>query len=985
MKRLRECVDVIQHSISPILCSFGIEVTTILAAALFATRAFRAESTLHFSSFLVSGLSLFRVSTLSRGWSNTFFYAFHGCEFDFMMNGTLSYALEACPSHSSSTSGWQKVQAILFFAVFVVNSTYLGGSLFIGSILSSFLRALRKRSLSQKLMLPQQLKLELWTREHIYYSPKSIITMNTFILVGACTAGLRLTFRSKILALLHKSLSVAFCIELMIRMMKDMRRYFRSWWNLFDLVVLTIEVSSIFSTYRYLYVASVLRLAHFFELGHSSNRNTMKLVNLTLYQNIQSVLFLCSAIGLILYIFGSFGMILFAENDPYFATVHSAARTLLRCGSAENWEGIMFTNIFGCNRYPADNGSQESCERSSPIGWTAAVFFVVCVCSSLLLISVFIGIMYVSLEDATAKMDHENISLMLHQSAFLLTFATKESSRIEMSDTEAIGKKVDSPIGTMLSENDCTVLKILVEEFYRKKITLESKVSSALTSNANESISLNCYDNISRASDIMLEVREAVQAGTMRIHDIAEHVEEVLSCRAFSDKEAFKVWRQICFEFAKIQKLKDNGSIPEANVDIILQKQSSGPCKVKNHHLRSMLSALLLEEKRLANLTKQLESLHLTLVDVAADRIRLHRDVETLRWDEISHTKKALEAKVKEREAEIVALKKRCSLIEGEQQQNSDRHLNCQKLGRLRVIINIQLKRIQSFYEFRVAVAFAQLKIFAVQQSHKILISQRARCLFLTLRWHVDKILSRALHRWWALYAIDKRSDRSSLADRATITVTEADIIATEKKTRAEAWSKAAEAIRVANEAAKASDSRASKAEAQLLAMKEKLREKQKALEEMSIAVKKQQVNMEALDQDFTNEVVTPQEADGGHGIACSNLSMEEDLKNLMEAKRPKAYHRMVKLEEPQESITEQRMPETATLPKVLQVATEPRDRQRKKTKKRNHRTIPPPPRLSAFRERLRLRNKGKARAGFHAARGLLRAQSGLFDKPGSI
>ena len=85
------------------------------------------------------------------------------CEFDFMMNGTLSYALEACPSHSSSTSGWQKVQAILFFAVFVVNSTFLGGSLFIGSILSSFLRALRKRSLSQKLMLPQQLKLELWT------------------------------------------------------------------------------------------------------------------------------------------------------------------------------------------------------------------------------------------------------------------------------------------------------------------------------------------------------------------------------------------------------------------------------------------------------------------------------------------------------------------------------------------------------------------------------------------------------------------------------------------------------------------------------------------------------------------------------------------------------------------------------------------------------------------------------------------------------
>ena len=104
---------------------------------------------------------------------------------------------------------------------------------------------------------------------------------------------------------------------------------------------------------------------------------------------------------LVFYMFAILAMILFKENDPWhFATLHLAILSLFRASTFEDWTDIMYINMYGCVNYgydydPAAPFNVMGCdpEKSRGVGVVAAAyFFVFIILGSLVLLTLFIGV-----------------------------------------------------------------------------------------------------------------------------------------------------------------------------------------------------------------------------------------------------------------------------------------------------------------------------------------------------------------------------------------------------------------------------------------------------------------------------------------------------------------------------------------------------------------------------------------------------------------
>jgi hypothetical protein len=116
---------------------------------------------------------------------------------------------------------------------------------------------------------------------------------------------------------------------------------------------------------------------------------------------------------LVFYIYSVTGITLFKKNDPHhFSSLHIAMLTMFQVSTMDNWNDIMYINVYGCNEFGYEEGGFldiDDCTEPHAWGGVAVVFFVTfTICSSMVLLSLFLGVVSIS-------MDHQKVEYQMKE------------------------------------------------------------------------------------------------------------------------------------------------------------------------------------------------------------------------------------------------------------------------------------------------------------------------------------------------------------------------------------------------------------------------------------------------------------------------------------------------------------------------------------------------------------------------------------------
>lgn len=172
-------------------------------------------------------------------------------------------------------------------------------------------------------------------------------------------------------------------------------RYFADGWNLFDLVV--IAASFLPETGPYAPVARVLRLLRVLRLVRFLKE--LQIILLALARAIPAMGYVILLLFLHFYVFAVAGVFLFRENDPvHFANLHTALLTLFRVMTLEDWTDVMYTQIYGCDRY-GFGFAEELCASPRAMPWAALYFVVFVLLGTVIFLNLFIGIIVNTMDE----------------------------------------------------------------------------------------------------------------------------------------------------------------------------------------------------------------------------------------------------------------------------------------------------------------------------------------------------------------------------------------------------------------------------------------------------------------------------------------------------------------------------------------------------------------------------------------------------------
>ena len=194
--------------------------------------------------------------------------------------------------------------------------------------------------------------------------------------------------------------------------------FFKSGWNTFDFIVVAGSflpaAGSLVTMLRLLRLLRVLKLLKAFP--------QLAIIVNALIMGLSSIGYIGVILLMVFYLFSILGMILFKENDPWhFGTLHTSMLTLFRCSTLEDWTDVMYINIYGCNYYgynvttfdPEESPSSHCKPNPELFGVArqaiAAMYFVIfTLLGALVLLTLFIGVVTTSMEEAQEKQDSEN-------------------------------------------------------------------------------------------------------------------------------------------------------------------------------------------------------------------------------------------------------------------------------------------------------------------------------------------------------------------------------------------------------------------------------------------------------------------------------------------------------------------------------------------------------------------------------------------------
>ena len=167
----------------------------------------------------------------------------------------------------------------------------------------------------------------------------AIIILNA-ILIGATTYNLDPVFL-ELIHLLDYGITIFFVIEILIRFIgeKNKANFFKSGWNIFDTVIVTISLIPIPNNSSFL----VLRLLRIFRvLRLISVIPELKQIIEAILESIKRVFFVSLLLFIILYIYATMGSILFANDDPTrWGDLGIALITLFQVLTLSSWDTVM--------------------------------------------------------------------------------------------------------------------------------------------------------------------------------------------------------------------------------------------------------------------------------------------------------------------------------------------------------------------------------------------------------------------------------------------------------------------------------------------------------------------------------------------------------------------------------------------------------------------------------------------------------------------
>jgi voltage-gated sodium channel len=249
----------------------------------------------------------------------------------------------------------------------------------------------------------------LWAVTHAAWFRHSVTAL---ILILAIVVGLETypTLVERFGALLRSvdtAIIALFTIEIVLRIAAEGRkpwRFFHSGWNVFDFVIVAVCLipasGGAFAVVRLARVLRVLRLL-------SAIPRLQVLIGALLH-SLPSIGYVGLLLGLLFYVYGVVGAMLFGANDPgHFGTLDRALLSLFRAVTLEDWTDLMYTQIHGSALYPpqisgvvADLPPPESTPR--PLA-AIAYFVSFVLIGTMIVLNLFIGVVLSSMNEAQAE------------------------------------------------------------------------------------------------------------------------------------------------------------------------------------------------------------------------------------------------------------------------------------------------------------------------------------------------------------------------------------------------------------------------------------------------------------------------------------------------------------------------------------------------------------------------------------------------------
>lgn len=176
--------------------------------------------------------------------------------------------------------------------------------------------------------------------------------------------------------------------------------YFESNWNVFDFIV--VVGSYINGGGSLIVMLRLLRLLRVLKLMRMLPQ--LQVIVTALMSGFSSITFISIILLLFFYFFGIIAMILFSTNDPsHFGNLHITMITLFQCSTLDNWTDILYINLYGCDVFGYDD-TPEDCVNPKPQFIVTSLYFVVFVLmGALVLLTLFIGVVATSMEEATEE------------------------------------------------------------------------------------------------------------------------------------------------------------------------------------------------------------------------------------------------------------------------------------------------------------------------------------------------------------------------------------------------------------------------------------------------------------------------------------------------------------------------------------------------------------------------------------------------------
>lgn len=208
-----------------------------------------------------------------------------------------------------------------------------------------------------------------------------------------------------------------FTVEVLVKVVAEdwhPWRYFHDGWNRFDFIIvftswvpLMMEAGGVGGGSG-LGALKLLRLLRLFRIM----RVIKKLPELTvivdaLLVGMESIGFIALILFVVFYLFAVGGMMLFQSNDPWhFGRLHRALLTLFRIATFEDWTDVMYINVYGCSRWGYNDDDTQprsnACVKVDyePKAYAAFYFIVFIFLGSLVLLTLFVGVVTTSMEEA---------------------------------------------------------------------------------------------------------------------------------------------------------------------------------------------------------------------------------------------------------------------------------------------------------------------------------------------------------------------------------------------------------------------------------------------------------------------------------------------------------------------------------------------------------------------------------------------------------